>query len=101
MRQPSCELSLSLPSGRHARGGLRIQKIPFLFVSGTFGANHGFSRFSPVWLRVAACPVGELRESAAEVALQASDVGAVADALEPFEHQRRILAVLPDLFVKS
>src|SRR5437762_13418955 len=46
---------------------------------------------------MAACPVGELRERAAELAFQASDVGAVADALEPFEHQRHILAVLPDL----
>src|SRR3989441_6965163 len=52
----------------------------------------------PMWSRVAACPVGELRERAAELAFQASDVGAVADALEPLQHQRRILAVLPDLF---
>src|SRR5438132_8667455 len=51
-----------------------------------------------IWSRVAACPVGELRERVAELAFQASDVGAVADALEPFEHQRHILAVLPDLF---
>src|SRR5437879_11018810 len=49
-------------------------------------------------MRVTACPVGELRERAAELAFQASDVGAVADALEPFEHQRHILVVLPDLF---
>src|SRR6266849_3323969 len=56
-------------------------------------------RFSaPIWPRVAACPIGELRERAAELAFQASDVGAVADALEPFQHQRHILAVLPDLF---
>src|SRR2546428_8819773 len=48
--------------------------------------------------RVVARPVGELRERAAELAFQASDVGAVADALEPFEHQRHLLAVLPDLF---
>src|ERR1700719_1829788 len=53
---------------------------------------------APIWSRMAACPVGELRERAAELAFQASDVGAVADALEPFEHQRRFLAVLPDLF---
>ncbi len=53
---------------------------------------------APIWSRVAACPVGELRERAAELALQASDVGAVADTLEPFQHQRRFLAVLPDLF---
>src|SRR5882672_7423786 len=46
---------------------------------------------------VTAGPVGELRERAAELALQAGDVGAVADALEPLQHQRRILAVLPDL----
>src|SRR2546425_6962255 len=52
----------------------------------------------PMWSRVAACPVGELRERAVELAFQASDVGAVADALEPLQHQRRILAVLPDLF---
>src|SRR2546425_12920019 len=50
-----------------------------------------------MWSRVAACPVGELGERAAELAFQASDVGAVADALEPLQHQRRILAVLPDL----
>src|SRR4029077_10789462 len=48
--------------------------------------------------RVAACPVGELRERAAELAFQASDVGAVADTLEPLQHQRHIVAVLPDLF---
>src|SRR3984893_5340088 len=53
---------------------------------------------APIRSRVAACPVGELRERAAELALQASYVGAVADALEPFQHQRRFLAVLPDLF---
>src|SRR5258708_1995402 len=47
---------------------------------------------------MASCPVGELRESTAELAFQASDVGAVADALEPFEHHRHILAVLADLF---
>src|SRR5947209_10863378 len=51
-----------------------------------------------IWLRVATCPVGKLRERAAELAFQASDVGAVADALEPFEHQRHVVAVLPDLF---
>src|SRR6266852_2055730 len=51
-----------------------------------------------IWSRVPACPVGELRERAAELAFQASDVGAVADALEPLQHQRHILAVLPDLF---
>src|SRR5258705_2617556 len=53
---------------------------------------------APIWSRVAARPVGELRERAAELAFQASDVGAVADALEPLQHQRRMLAVLPDLF---
>src|SRR5882672_5504337 len=52
---------------------------------------------APIWSRVAACPVGELRERAAELAFRAGDVGAVADALEPLQHQRRILAVLPDL----
>src|SRR5438309_7971009 len=51
-----------------------------------------------IWSRVAARPVGELCERAAELAFQASDVGAVADALEPFQHQRHILAVLPNLF---
>src|ERR1700739_162469 len=50
------------------------------------------------WTRVATCPVWELCERAAELAFQASDVGAVADALEPFQHQRHLLAVLPDLF---
>src|SRR5712671_6754968 len=53
---------------------------------------------APILSRVAACPVGELRERAAELAFQACDVGAVADALEPLQHQRRFLAVLPDLF---
>src|SRR6266566_6598179 len=53
---------------------------------------------APIWSRVAACPVGELREHAAELAFQASDVGAVADALEPLQHRRHFLAVLPDLF---
>src|SRR5579862_9748930 len=47
---------------------------------------------------MAARPLGELRERTAELAFQASDVGAVADALEPFEHHRHFLAVLPDLF---
>src|SRR6266404_511569 len=47
---------------------------------------------------MAACPVWELRERAAEFAFQACGVGAVADALEPFQHQRHLLAVLPDLF---
>src|SRR5260221_8300353 len=53
---------------------------------------------APIGLRVAACPVGELRERAVELAFQASDVGTVADALEPFQHQRHLFAVLPDLF---
>src|SRR4030088_1522153 len=52
---------------------------------------------APIWLRVAACPLGELRECAAEVAFQAGDVGAVSDALEPFQHQRHLFAGLPDL----
>src|SRR5260370_27305284 len=56
------------------------------------------ARSAPIWPRVAACPVWELRERAPELAFQAGDVGAVADALEPFEHQRHFLAVLPDLF---
>jgi hypothetical protein len=43
-------------------------------------------------------PVGELRGRAAELAFQASDVGAVAVALESLQHQRHILAVLLDLF---
>src|SRR6185295_19411523 len=53
---------------------------------------------APLGSRVAACPVGELRERAAELAFQAGDVGAVTDALEPFQHRRHLLAVLPDLF---
>src|ERR1019366_9160036 len=53
---------------------------------------------APIWSRVAARPVGELRERTAELAFQASDVGAVADALEPLQHQRHILAILLDLF---
>src|ERR1700730_5154470 len=47
---------------------------------------------APIWLRVAACPVGELRERAAELVFQASDVGAISDALEPLQHQRHIFA---------
>src|SRR4051794_40488093 len=53
---------------------------------------------APISSRVAARPVGELRERAAELVFQTSDVGTVADALEPLQHQRHILAVLPDLF---
>ena len=41
---------------------------------------------------MAACPVGELRERAAKLAFQTSDIGAVADALEPFVHPNGILA---------
>src|SRR5882762_1856614 len=41
---------------------------------------------TPTGSRVPACPVGELRERAAEFTFQASDVGAVPDALEPFQH---------------
>ena len=37
--------------------------------------------------RVAARPVGELRERAAELAFQASDVGAIADVLEPLDRK--------------
>src|SRR5260370_41704677 len=51
-----------------------------------------------IWSRVLARPVGELRERAAELAFQGGDVGAVAYALEPFQHQRHLLAVLPDRF---
>src|SRR6266853_2247093 len=51
-----------------------------------------------IWSRVLARPVGELRERAAELAFQGGDVGAVAYALEPFQHQRPFLAVLPDRF---
>src|SRR6202795_916347 len=69
-----------------------------------FQQSDSFHAISPcvvsasIWPGVAACPVRELRERAAELAFEASDVGAVADALEPFEHQRHLLAVLPDLF---
>src|SRR5258705_52051 len=52
---------------------------------------------SLLWLRLEACPVGELRQRAAELAFQARDISAIADAPEPFHHQRRILAELPDL----
>jgi hypothetical protein len=44
----------------------------------------------------AARPVGELRERAGELPFQASDVDAVAAALKPLQHQRHILAVLPE-----
>src|SRR4029077_19017206 len=53
---------------------------------------------SPIWSRVAAGPVGELRERAGGLAFPTSDLGAVADALQPLQHHRHILAVLPDLF---
>src|SRR5713226_8354763 len=53
---------------------------------------------APIRPRLAACPIGELRERAAELAFQSSDVGAVADALEPLQHHRHFLAVLLDLF---
>src|SRR5580692_7880225 len=58
----------------------------------------GFLVLAPTWSRMEACPVGELRERAAELAFQAGDVCAVADALEPFQHRRHFLAVLPDRF---
>src|SRR5580704_4774053 len=51
-----------------------------------FQQSDSFHAISPgvvsasVWWRVAACPVRELRECAAELALQAGDVGAVAYA---------------------
>src|SRR5438477_9972179 len=46
---------------------------------------------TPIWSPVAAGPVGDLRERAAELAFQASDLGAVADTIEPFQHQRHFL----------
>src|SRR5258706_16440470 len=49
---------------------------------------------------MAACPFGKLRERAAEVAFQARDVGAVAYAVEPLQHQRHFPAVLPDLLYR-
>ena len=45
---------------------------------------------------MASCPVGELCERAAELAFQSGDIRTVADALEPFQHQRHFLTVLPD-----
>src|SRR6185369_4210795 len=70
--------------------------------SSVFHHSDGFHTTSllsvSIWLSVATCPVGKLRERAAELAFQSGDIGAVADALEPFEHQRHFLAVLPDLF---
>src|SRR5580658_4793168 len=53
---------------------------------------------APIWSSVPARPLGKLCERAAELAFEASDIGAVADALEPMQHHRHILAVLPDLF---
>src|SRR5438552_15867998 len=74
-------------------------QLPTVFQqSDSFHAISPWVASAPIWSRVAARPLGELRERAAELAFQASDVGAVADALEPFEHQRHLLAVLPDLF---
>ncbi len=39
LEQLSYELSLSLSSGRHARGRLRIQNMPFVLAAGKFGAR--------------------------------------------------------------
>src|SRR5712671_6367880 len=69
-------------------------KLTSCYVGSTIGSLVS----APRWWRVAACPVRELGERATELAFQASDVGAVADAVEPLQHQRRIRAVLPDLF---
>src|ERR1700687_3902184 len=74
-------------------------QLPTVFQqSDSFHASSPWVVSARIGSRVAACPVGEFRELAAELAFQASDVGAVADALEPFKHHRHILAVLPDLF---
>src|ERR1700757_215502 len=51
-----------------------------------------FLQSTPIWPRVASCPVWEFRELAAELAFQACDVGAVADTLEPFDHRPHFLA---------
>src|ERR1700680_2131466 len=74
-------------------------QLPTVFQqSDSFHTSSPYVVSARIWSRVAACPVGELRERAAELTFQASYVGAVTDALEPFEHHRHILAVLPDLF---
>ena len=46
------------------------------------------------------CPVGELCERAPELAFQAGDFGAIADALEPFQRQRHFFAGLPSLLAR-
>src|SRR5690242_9230279 len=66
--------------------------------SNTLTAFIGSLLSVPTRSRVAACPVGEFRERAAELAFQASDVRAIPDAIEPFEHCRHFFAVLLDLF---
>ena len=50
---------------------------------------------APILSRVAACPVGQIRERAAELAFQTSDIGAVADALEPLQAAQIIDALRP------
>src|SRR5258707_9635936 len=66
-------------------------QLPTVFQqSDGFHASSPLVVSAPIWSRVAACPVGELRERAAELAFQASDVGALADSLEPFEHHLHI-----------
>src|ERR1700693_6264742 len=64
-------------------------QLPTVFQqSDSFHASSPWVVSALICSRVAACPVGELRERATELAFQASDVGAVADALKPFEHHR-------------
>src|SRR6516164_7703424 len=64
---------LKSANGRHARGHLRIQNMPVAFTAAR--NSHGCDVRStmgslvsaPIWSRVAACPVWELRERAAEL----------------------------------
>src|SRR6266436_9973941 len=62
-------------------------QLPTVFQqSDSFHASSPRVVSARIWSRVAACPVGKLRELAAELAFQAANVGAVADVLEPFHH---------------
>src|ERR1700719_1346573 len=79
-------------SDRRRRYIVKHQLPTILQQSHSFHANSPLGPLTslPIWPRVEACPVREFREWAAELAFQTSDVGAVADVLEPLEHQRHL-----------
>src|SRR5262245_43626989 len=72
--------------------------VTYLVARTVRGAGTGHCATAALRLpRVAVRPVGELRERTAELTFETPDVCAVTDALKPLQHQRHILAVLPDL----